>query len=273
MTRNANPSSWPLASKARIAAWRKLSTKKGRKASGQIMVEGVRLVTEGLVSCSTVEALVASDSAEGLASASRVLASAGGWSGRAVRVQANEFKRLADTQHSAGIAAVLEWRPLREDNPPPKPPRHVLFCDRISDPGNLGTLIRTAAGLGVEAVYVSPNSVEIANPKTVRATAGAIFRIPIVEEMPVDQFIAFCRKHKFVILVADGGRGRTDDLAAAVMAKGWALVIGGETKGPNPAWNTEDTQWVRIPMRRGVESFNAAAAGAILMDRLCRPAR
>jgi TrmH family RNA methyltransferase len=273
MTRNADPSSWPFASKARIAAWRRLGTKKGRNVTGQILLEGVRLVAEGLASGGTVESLIAADSADGVASVHRVLARAGGWSGPAVRVAPQDFKHLADTSHSAGVAAVIEWRPGRWDEPLSRRPRHLLYCDRISDPGNLGTLIRTAAGLGVEAVLVSPDSVEITNPKTVRATAGAIFRIPIVAEVPVDRFIAFCQEQKFVILVADRGRGRPDTLAAAVQAKGWALVIGGETKGPDPAWGNGDTTWIQIPMRRGVESFNAAVAGAILMDRLCHRGR
>jgi TrmH family RNA methyltransferase len=231
------------------------------------------LVAEGLASGGTVETLIAADSPEGVTSVRRVLARMGGWSGQVVRVPPKDFKRLTDTHHSAGVAAVLAWRPRRWDDPFSKRPRHLLYCDRISDPGNLGTLIRTAAGLGVEAAFVSPDSVETTNPKTVRATAGAIFRIPIIEEVSIERFVAFCQEHKFVILVADRGRGRIDSLAAAAKAKGWALVIGGETKGPDPAWESAETAWVKIPMRRGVESFNAAAAGAILMDRLCHPDR
>jgi TrmH family RNA methyltransferase len=269
MLPTADPSSWPVASKRRTAVWAKLRTKKGRRASGLVIIEGIRQVCEALVSRNPVEALLVADSPEGQVSAKRVLSLVEGWPDQGVRLAPRDFTRISDTVNSAGIAAIVGWRPATWEEFTSLSVRRILFCDRLTDPGNLGTLVRTAAGLGLEGVCVGPNSVELGNPKTIRATAGAIFRIPVFSEVPIEPFIAWCDEHRYIVFVADRNRGNSALREPPGKTKGWALVIGGETSGPDPAWERDSTQWVRIPMQRGVESFNAAVAGAILMDRLC----
>jgi TrmH family RNA methyltransferase len=186
-----------------------------------------------------------------------------------VRLPPQEFARLSDTVNSAGVAAIAAWRPAGWDKFPSTKARRILFCDRISDPGNMGTLIRTAAGLGLQCVCAAPNSVELSNPKTIRSTMGAMFRIPVFSEIPVEAFIAWCNKHGYIVCAADLERGASALPESVSTARGWVLVIGGETSGLDSAWARGDTKWLRIPMKRGVESFNAAIAGALLMDRLC----
>ena len=270
MSRIADPSIWPVASKRRTAAWAKLRTKKGRNTSGQLIVEGVRQVCEALISECPVEALLAADSPEGLASARRVLAQVEHRSGEMFRLATREFLRVCDTVHSAGVAAIINWQPAGWESFPSIRARHLLFCDRLADPGNLGTLVRTAAGLGMQAVLVGSNAVELTNPKTIRASAGAIFRIPVIADVPIEPFIAWCEAHRYIVYAADLTRGRAAIPQPPAGSGGWALVIGGETSGLDAAWSKGKVQWLRIPMQRGVESFNAAVAGAILMDRLCQ---
>lgn len=269
MAPTADPSNWPLESKRKTAIWAKLRTKKARQKMGQTIVEGVRQVSEALMCGVPVEALLVADSPEGVKSANRVLAQVDSWQGQGARLPAREFARLSDTVNSAGVAAVVKWRPGGWDEFQSGHARRILFCDRLSDPGNLGTLVRTAAGLGLQCVCVGPHSVELANPKTIRSSAGAIFRIPVFCEIPVQPFIAWCTQHRYIVCAADRNRGTATIPESAGKARGWVLVIGGETSGLDPAWESGNAHWLRIPMQRGVESFNAAIAGAILMDRLC----
>ena len=265
----ADPSSWPLASKARIASWRKLTTRKGRENTGSVLVEGVRLVGEALLSGCVVDAFLAVNDSQGLAAAGRVVDFASRWTGSVARIPRKDFKGMTDTVHSAGVVAVVQWRPQCWDSMGSKRPRRLLFCDAISDPGNLGALIRTAAGLGLDGVIAGPGCVETTNPKTIRATAGAVFRIPIHTVPAVESFAEWCRRHQYTIFVADSKRKAGTRLRSPRQPKRWALVIGGETRGLHPAWSATDVRWMHIPMRRQVESLNAAVAGAILMDRLC----
>ncbi len=269
MTPTTDASNWPLASKRKTALWAKLHTKKERLKSGQTIVEGVRQVCEALLGGIPVEALLAADSAEGLKAANRVLAQVGTWQGEGARLPARDFSRLSDTVNSAGVAAVVNWRPGGWEEFQSSHSRRILFCDRVSDPGNMGTLVRTAAGLGLQSICISRNSVELTNPKTIRSSAGAVFKIPVFCEIPVQAFIAWCAQHRYIVCAADRNRGTATIPESASKSKGWVLVIGGETSGLDPAWESGNAHWLRIPMQRGVESFNAAIAGAILMDRLC----
>ncbi len=273
MALTTDPSAWPLASNARIAVWRKLSTQKSRERSGQFVAEGVRLVSEALLSGCPIEALLTADDDEGRRAAARALGAvipstplALGRVGSAVRVPRREFSQITDTVHSAGVAAIVQWNPRPHTDLASLRAQHLLFCDRIADPGNLGTLIRTAAGLGLDAVLAGPNSVEMTNPKTIRATAGTIFHIPVFCGIAVTEFVAWCRDHRHTVLIADVRNGRPLDEVA--LTKPWTLVIGSETGQVDRAWETASPRRIFLPMQRGVESFNAAVAGAIIMDRL-----
>ncbi|GAB4326182.1 MAG: hypothetical protein Kow0074_20470 [Candidatus Zixiibacteriota bacterium] len=179
------------------------------------------------------------------------------------------FARLSDTVHSAGVVAVVDWAPRTIADLADALPRRMLFCDRISDPGNLGTLIRTAAGLGLDGVVVSPSSAEVANPKVVRSTAGALFRIPVYADIAVADFLSLCRQWGVHIVLADPqGDEDIDELAS----NGWAAVVGGETAGLDAAWPSTGVSRLKITMHHGVESLNASVAGALLIDRLCHKA-
>ena len=268
MAFNADPSSWPIASKARIAIWRKLRTQKSRKQTGKLAVEGIRLVAEALLSGCPVEALLAADSEQGHHAAARALASASSWTGNALRVPSREFRQLTDTTHAAGVAAIISWGPQEWGKIGTIRADRLLFCDRIADPGNMGTLIRTAAGIGLDAVLAGPDSVEITNPKTMRASAGAVFRIPVFHAVGIEAFVDWSREHGHVVFIADVRKGKA--LAPGNHPARWALVVGGEIGMIDPAWSGASPRHISLPMKHGLDSFNAAVAGAILMDRLSR---
>ncbi|MBI5867434.1 MAG: RNA methyltransferase [candidate division Zixibacteria bacterium] len=264
----ADPTSWPIVSKAKAAQWRKLRTQKGRKQSGQLVIEGVRLVSEAIRSGCQVEALLAMNSKHGHEAAGRVLASVPSWTGITYRVPEREFGQMTDTTHSSGVAAVITWSPPSWESIGEIRAERVLFCDRVADPGNLGTLIRTAAGIGLDAIVTGPDSVEITNPKTMRASAGAVFRVPVIRVEKISGYVRWVRERSHAVYLADVHRG--EQVPAEGVRKPWTLVIGGEVGMIDPAWSEAKPRYVTLPMKHGVESFNAAIAGAILMDRLCR---
>ena len=263
-------STWPVASQRRLAMWRKLATKKGRKQTGQILVEGERLVGEALSSNCEVQHILVADDPQGQAAARRLRLTVPLRSQKTLTVARRAFDQLTDTRHAAGVAAIVAWRPWPFASLSDAKTRidRILVCDRISDPGNLGTLIRTAAGLGVEAVILHPQAAELTNPKTIRATAGAVFRIPVYENVTPEHAALWLRRDRLTVLIADAHVG--DEPESKTKLRRWALVIGGETHPLDPEWERFAARRVRVPLRAGVESLNAAIAGAILIDRLSR---
>jgi TrmH family RNA methyltransferase len=256
------------ASARQLSEWRKLSTKKGRRESGQLLLEGARLVSEAVASSFMVPAVVISDDERGHTAWRKLSSSATKRSIPAFVVASTEFEKLADTVHAAGIGCILEWKsPTFEPAKAATTLKRVLVCDRIADPGNLGTLIRTAAAFGLDAVILLPETAELTNPKTVRAAAGALFHIPVYDEVPATVVATWAQRANVPVIVADAHRGNP---AVPSVGGRWALVIGGETLPLDRAWDKSASHWLSLPLERGVESLNAGIAGAVIMDRLCR---
>jgi len=256
------------ASIRQISDWRKLLTKKGRREAGQVLLEGVRLVGEAIASDVGVKAVVVSDDDHGRQSMRKLLTTAPRRAVPIFAVPPRDFEKLTDTVNASGVACVIRWEQRRfNPNEAVRNLQRTLICDRIADPGNLGTLIRTAAGLGLDAVFLLPETAELSNPKTLRAAAGAFFHIPVYEDVAPQAIMSWARHANISMLVADAHRGEPIVSAAP---KHWALVVGGETIQLDKAWESSVSRWISLPLHRGVESLNAAVAGAIIMDRLCR---
>lgn len=262
------PSNAPLRASARqLAEWRKLTTKKGRREASQLLLEGGRLVAEAIASDFHVPAVIIADDERGHGAWRKLLPTATKKKIVAFHLTPADFDKLTDTVHSAGIGCVIDWTPPQfEVAKQSGKLRRSLVCDRISDPGNLGTLIRTAAGLGLDAVFLLPDTAELTNPKTVRAAAGALFHIPVYEEVAPEIVMGWAKRESIAVIVADAHRGQP---SVSLTSGKWALVVGGETIPLDRTWENTASHWISLPLQRGVESLNAAIAGAIIMDRLC----
>jgi TrmH family RNA methyltransferase len=182
-------------------------------------------------------------------------------------VERRLFDRLSDVQTPQGILAVFPIPNLAPD--PDEPAPLALVLDRLRDPGNLGTLLRAAAGAGVNAVYLSPETVDPWNPKVVRAGMGAHFRIPLIP-LEAGMFDELRQRlpHR---VVARAGASRPYD--AADWTGPTALVIGGETEGISTQLEEWSTEEVGIPLAHDVESLNAAVAGAVILFEAARQRR
>jgi len=173
------------------------------------------------------------------------------------------MRAASDTQTPQGILAVLPMQPL------PTPPKldFVLVADGVRDPGNLGSVLRTAAAAGVQLVVAPQGSVDLYAPKVVRAGMGAHFRLPI-RSSPWEQITEDIRRAGVRVFLADASAATA--YTQADLRLPLALIIGSEAAGPGAAAHSLADMRLSIPMPGGMESLNAAAAAAILLFEVVR---
>ncbi len=245
---------------ARIKQVRGLLTQaKQRRQEQKCVLEGVRLIEDALLAGVQPDFVLYRPDAELKISAAASLLS---------RLQAQNiaclvteptlFNKLSDTQNPQGILAVC---PLPELIPR-QPLSLVLILDGIGDPGNLGSALRTAGAVGVDLVILSPDTVDLFNPKVVRGGMGAHFRLPIQQQTwPKIGQLGL----PMVMADADGERHIFEvDWTTPV-----ALVVGNEAHGPSQNARALASQIVRIPMV-SAESLNAAMAASVILYEIFR---
>ena len=231
---------------------------KERRANQAFVAEGIRLVEEALSAGWPFRFVLAGES---LSERGSTLVTALQTQGVDVEAVAdNLMQSVSETDTSQGLLAVLETASL----PIPQNLSFVLILDQIRDPGNLGTLLRTAAAAGVQAVLLPPETTDAFAPKVVRAGMGAHFRMPI-HALNWDEIQL--RTNGLRILVADmeGTACWETNLGAPL-----ALIVGGEAEGASQVARELASGQVCIPMPGRSESLNAAAAGAVLMFEVVR---
>ena len=177
-------------------------------------------------------------------------------------VSANMMKSISETETPQGILAVLELTNL----PIPQPANFILIPDQVRDPGNLGTLLRSAAASGVQAVLLPPETTDAFAPKVLRSGMGAHFRLPI-HSLGWDEIEKVIKSEGLNVLVADmnGQSCWETDLRQPV-----ALIIGSEADGASESARKLANGNISIPMSGETESLNAGAAGSILMFEVLR---
>lgn len=245
---------------------RSLRQRKARQAEGLFLAEGVRAVEDLLASPLPVRLAVAASSL-GDTPRGQALMQLLAARGVALRETGErELAALADTETPQGILAVAPipsagLDALRMDGDPAV----LLVLDAVQDPGNFGTLARTAEALGAVGLVALPGTVDPWNPKSVRAAMGSTFRLPVVEA-GWDALAPFLRAREVETLAAVvGGAPLGDDLPRRA-----ALVLGNEGAGVGDETRAHADRAVGIPLRGRAESLNVAAAGAILLHDLLR---
>jgi RNA methyltransferase, TrmH family len=236
-----------------------LGRPKERRESGAFVAEGVRLVEEALAANWPFRFVLVGET---LSKRGRDLVVELQSQGVEIEVVAQGLlQSVGETENSQGILAVLEESHLLL----PLSMTFVLIPDQIRDPGNLGTLLRTAAAAGVQAVFLPPETAEPFAPKVVRAGMGAHFRVPILsctwEEIRI-------HTNGMAIHLADVD-GTTPCWQADFISP-TALIVGGESEGASQPAREMAKSHISIPMPGRSESLNVAAAGAILMFEVVR---
>ena len=196
-------------------------------------------------------------------------------------VSAQVFEYISDTKTPQGILAVVRQYTYSEeevirktgnrDSMGRKRPAHILVLDNLQDPGNLGAMFRTAEAAGATGIILSQDCVDIYNPKVIRSTMGAIFRMPFVyvENMPTA--IGKLKMQGIRVYAAHLKGEHTYDKED--YTKGTAFLIGNEGNGLRKEVADRADTWIRIPMEGDTESLNAATAATVLMFEVSRQRR
>ena len=245
---------------------RDLRLRRGRERRGLALAEGVRLVEEALAARVVVRHAAVSPALEATprgAALKTALAAAGV---PLAPMDDRALAELADTEHPQGVVAVIEppvW-PLESLATQRRPV--VVVLDGVQDPGNVGTIVRTALGLGASGLIALKGTAELTNPKVLRGSMGALFRLPAVSTTD-EACLAWAARVGAALWVTDsagerpGGQRLTSPLA---------LVLGNEGAGIRPELERVATRRVAIPLGAGVESLNVAVAAGILLYEVLR---
>lgn len=248
---------------------RDLQRRKARGRRGLAIVEGVRLIEEALAAGLPVTgALVSPDLAR--TARGTALRSELEHQGIAVQdVSSRVFSGLADTDTPQGIMAVIEPKRWTADDLAVDRGGIVLVIDGVQDPGNVGTLLRTAHALGAAGTIVLRGTADVLNPKTLRAAMGATFRHPIVS-LDDAAFITWTRKHGVTLWATAADGVPLPKAPRAGAGHAIAVIVGNEGAGIRPALNAVSAQRVAIPLAAGAESLNVAVAAGILLHEVLR---
>jgi TrmH family RNA methyltransferase len=249
----------------RVKAVRALHSRAGRRKAGVFLVEGPQAVASALDAGVVIRDLFADDDAGVVVSELSDRAEAAGV--RVTPVSSAVLAAMAETEQPQGVLAVCELLPSPAvadlavlDGP-------LVVLDALSDPGNVGTVIRTAAAVGAAGVILSPGTADPHNGKVVRSTAGSIFHIPVARGVDVAEAAGAARDAGRRVAVATGDADV--DLFAAVsqgdVDARTCWILGSEAHGVSPEALAAADIAVRIPMAEGPESLNAAVAGAVVL--------
>ena len=237
-----------------------LQTKRrARQEDSAFVVEGARLAREAVANGAPARLVLCTDH---LDERGRGLANSLARLGAEVEtVTESVMAACSSTESPPGLLAVLTIPQL----PVPQPLTLALVADGLADPGNLGTILRTAAATGVQAVFLAPTTVDAYNPKVVRGAMGAHLRLPIIEAEIETLEATFAGMD---VWLAEASLGKAYDQVN--WRRPAAIVIGGEAAGAGSALRQISTGQVHIPMAAGSESLNAAVAAAVILFEVAR---
>ena len=224
-------------------------------------IEGVRLLEEARASDWKIRSIFYADT---LSDRGMNLVNASLNTGTQIEsVSPKVMSAISDTKNPQGILAVIEMRSL----PVPDQLDFALILDQIRDPGNLGTILRSAAAAGAQVVYLSPGTVDTFSPKVLRAGMGAHFRLPIHNARWIDicSRIKSAELHAYLATSEGSDTYHDSDFQRPLI-----LIIGGEAEGASQtAYQVADSQ-IKIPMPGGGESLNASVVAGILLFEIAR---
>lgn len=236
---------------------------KARRKEGLFAVEGIRIASE-IPENMLKECFVS----EGFA-AEHEISEIFGYKTEPVIVSSAVFKKMSDTQNPQGILCVCGKNEETADDflkERRSGKIRLLILEGIQDPGNLGTMIRTAEGAGFDAIIADENTVDVYNPKVTRSTMGSLFRVPVYYVNDLAALIDDIRQSSVTVYAAHlNGEKSYKDIRYGDRV---AFLVGNEGAGLSDGISAKADELVKIPMQGKLESLNAAVAAALLMYSL-----
>lgn len=248
---------------AKIVEVRKLQSAKQRKRQGRFWVEGLQLLYMALEAglypeqVFWCEALCQGDGAQALVLAFERAGC------ESVEVSEHVMRTLSDRDTPQGIAAAFKSFDCPLEELQASKNDLVLVLEAIQNPGNLGTLIRTADAVGAVAVVVIEPAVDSFDPKVIRGSMGSIFNVPVVRIADIKLVTDWLKEQGLPLVGADPHLGV--DWGEGVLDAGVALVLGNEARGLSPTMHAAINHFARLPMVGKAESLNVAVAGSVFM--------
>lgn len=250
---------YPPLKQAQHQAIRALHKKQEREARQEFFIEGIKLCREAVAASMDVRYVVVSNFAD-----KRVLAVAQELHAAGVDIyatRADKFDQLCDASTPQQILAVVGYP---NHNLVPREP--IVMLDGVADPGNLGTIIRTADWFGFRNIIVGAGSVDRFNPKVLRATMGSVFRCAVVSRPSLARAIVEeFSEYQFFGTALDGILRLPELTKQTLSARPWGIVLGSESHGISAETAAHLTGLVRIAGANSAESLNVAVAGGIIL--------
>lgn len=235
---------------------KKLKEKKYRDEFGEYIIEGIKIIEEAIAEKAKIKKIIICKDREykSLANSSYDF----------VYVDERVFSSISDVTNPQGVMAIVE---KSDDKQIDFSEDTFLILDNIQDPGNMGTIIRTCDSLNMKQIIVSKGSADVYNPKVVRSTMGAIFRVRVIEQNDLVETIKEMKKHNIKVYATDL---KTDKSIYNISYEKSAIVIGNEANGVSSEVLNECTEKIKIPMLGKTESLNAAIATSIILYEINR---
>lgn len=243
---------------------RKLKEKKYRDANNEYLIEGIKLIKEAVEEKAKIKLIVVcEESIEDGDIDQKLLYEIAKYD--CIYVNKKVFSILTDVQNPQGILAVIEKKNNEEDINYKED--IIVVLDGIQDPGNLGTILRTIDSVGLSQVIVSKETADSYNPKVVRSTMGAIFRVNVIESEDLLQTLKNLKKHKYKIMSTSL---ETNNSIYDVEYNKKVIVIGNEANGVSKNVLEYADEKIKIPMLGKTESLNASVATSIILYEYVR---
>lgn len=244
----------------KVKEWAKLHNRKEREKRGSFLVEGVHLVEEALKT-GKVESILLEEGKNSPKVEEAILDDV-----HVVRVSTAVMKKIGDTETPQGIAAIVK---MEKGQFTPREPFLLLLLDRIQDPGNLGTLIRTADAAGFHGVALGEGCVDLYNGKAIRSSMGSLFHLPVYQVDAVSYLHELREKNPQVTIVGTSLK-ESKPYDQISYRDSTVMIIGNEGSGVSPELLSLTDYNVIIPIIGKAESLNAGIAGSILMYEAVR---
>lgn len=243
---------------------KKLKDKKERDSSNEYVIEGIKLIQEAIQENVNIKQIIVCDDCDKTESIPKdLMYEIAKYD--CIYVTKKIFKYISEVQEPQGILAVIEKN--NSDRDIDYTQDIIVALDDVQDPGNLGTILRTVDSIGLTQILVSKGTADSYNPKVVRSTMGAIFRIKIIECEDLEKTLKEIKKHKFKVVVTSL---QTENSIYETNYNKKVIVIGNEAKGVEKNIQDLADEKIKIPMLGKTESLNASVATGIVLYEYVR---